>query len=170
MKFRKSKGNVELIANEVTFWVSFVKQVPVLQNNSGPVLVGLGTIACHLAREAKRPDLLGDSAESRAVVQQWLEHRVTKLDRCRKDDAKAFLKVRVHVPQKTTLFRHVLHFSGFNPQVGEAKQDLSLHLCSVPTSKVLLASAHLDKEKHNKNTGWSLALQWHGISKQWKKM
>lgn len=51
------------------------------------------TIACHLAKEAKHPELLGDSAESRAVVQQWLEHRVTKLDGCKKEDVKTVLKV-----------------------------------------------------------------------------
>lgn len=68
-------------------------QVPVLQNNNGPPLVGLGTIASHLVKEAKRPNLLGDSAESRAVVQQWLEYRVTKLDGCTKEDTKAILKV-----------------------------------------------------------------------------
>lgn len=54
--------------------------------------MGLVTIACHLVKEAKRPDLLGDSAESRAVVQQWLEHRVTKLDDCTKEDVKIILK------------------------------------------------------------------------------
>lgn len=51
------------------------------------------TIACHLVKEAKRPELLGDSAESRAVVQQWLEHRVTKLNGCTKEDSKTILKV-----------------------------------------------------------------------------
>ncbi|KAM3593566.1 uncharacterized protein V6R79_015614 [Siganus canaliculatus] len=68
------------------------KKVPVLQNNSGPPLVGLVTIACHLVKDAKRPELLGDSAESRAVVHQWLEHRVTKLDGCKKEDVKTILK------------------------------------------------------------------------------
>lgn len=68
-------------------------QLPVLQTNNGPPLVGLVTIACHLALEAKRPELLGDSAESRAVVQQWLEHRVTRLDGCRKEEVKSLLKV-----------------------------------------------------------------------------
>lgn len=68
-------------------------QLPVLQTNNGPPLVGLATIACHLTVEAKRPELLGDSAESRAVVQQWLEHRVTRLDGCRKDEVKSLLKV-----------------------------------------------------------------------------
>uniref|UniRef100_H3CJH7 Eukaryotic translation elongation factor 1 epsilon 1 n=1 Tax=Tetraodon nigroviridis TaxID=99883 RepID=H3CJH7_TETNG len=78
-------------------------QVPVLQNNSGPPLVGLVTIACHLVKESKCPDLLGDSAESRAVVQQWLEHRVTKLDRCRKEDTKIFLKDLDHYLRKVYL-------------------------------------------------------------------
>ncbi|KAF1372880.1 hypothetical protein PFLUV_G00254480 [Perca fluviatilis] len=68
------------------------KKIPVLQNNNGPPLVGLVTIACHLVKEAKRPNLLGECAESRAVVQQWLEYRVTKLDGCTKEDIKTILK------------------------------------------------------------------------------
>ncbi|KAM8881520.1 eukaryotic translation elongation factor 1 epsilon-1 isoform 1-T1 [Synchiropus picturatus] len=68
------------------------KKTPVLQKNNGPALTGLVTIACHLAKEAKRPDLLGDSPELRAVVQQWLEFRVTKLDGCPKEDIKTILK------------------------------------------------------------------------------
>ncbi|CAN9506246.1 unnamed protein product [Ophioblennius macclurei] len=68
------------------------KKVPVLQNNNGPPLVGQVTIACHLVKEAKRPELLGDNAESRAVVHQWLEYKVTKLDCCSKEDIKAVLK------------------------------------------------------------------------------
>ncbi|KAM9839539.1 eukaryotic translation elongation factor 1 epsilon-1 [Aulostomus maculatus] len=68
------------------------KKVPVLQNNNGPPLVGLVTIACYLVKEAKRPELLGDEAESRAVVQQWLEYRVSKLDGYAKEDIKTILK------------------------------------------------------------------------------
>ncbi|KAM9332151.1 eukaryotic translation elongation factor 1 epsilon-1 [Pholidichthys leucotaenia] len=68
------------------------KKVPVLQNNKGPPLVGLMTIASHLVKEVKRPELLGGSVESRAVVQQWLEFRVTKLDSYTKEDIKIILK------------------------------------------------------------------------------
>uniref|UniRef100_A0A671NJ38 Eukaryotic translation elongation factor 1 epsilon 1 n=1 Tax=Sinocyclocheilus anshuiensis TaxID=1608454 RepID=A0A671NJ38_9TELE len=68
------------------------KKVPVLQNNSGPALIGLVTIASHLIREAKRPELLGDSAEQRAVVQQWIEHRITRLDNCSKEEGNVILK------------------------------------------------------------------------------
>ncbi|XP_035268153.1 eukaryotic translation elongation factor 1 epsilon-1 [Anguilla rostrata] len=67
-------------------------KVPVLQINNGPSLSGLVTIATHLVQEAKRPELLGDSAEQRAVVQQWLEYRVTKLDNCPKEEIKTILK------------------------------------------------------------------------------
>ncbi|KAK2859328.1 hypothetical protein Q5P01_003948 [Channa striata] len=68
------------------------KKVPVLQNNNGPPLVGLVTIACHLVKEAKRPELLGGSAETRAVVQQWLEYTITKVHNCTKEDTKTILK------------------------------------------------------------------------------
>ncbi|KAL7840910.1 hypothetical protein AOLI_G00262330 [Acnodon oligacanthus] len=68
------------------------RKVPVLQSNSGPALVGLVTIASHLVHEAKRTELLGSSAEQRAVVQQWLEYRVTRLDSCSKDEVKVILK------------------------------------------------------------------------------
>ncbi|XP_065805056.1 eukaryotic translation elongation factor 1 epsilon-1 isoform X2 [Labrus bergylta] len=94
------------------------KKVPVLQNNNGPPLVGLVTIACHLVKEAKRPELLGDSAEGRAVVQQWLEHRVTKLDGCTKEDTKTILKVEMPIQEKeqyvnvTRWFDHIQHHPG----------------------------------------------------------
>ncbi|XP_024229985.1 eukaryotic translation elongation factor 1 epsilon-1 [Oncorhynchus tshawytscha] len=68
------------------------KKVPVLHSNNGPALVGLVTIATHLVQEAKRPELLGGSAEHKALVQQWLEYRLTKVDGCHKDDIKTILK------------------------------------------------------------------------------
>lgn len=71
-----------------------------MQNTNGPPVVGLVTVACHLVKEAKRPELLGDSAESRAVVQQWLEYRVTKLDGCTKEDSKTILKVAKRISKE----------------------------------------------------------------------
>nr|XP_055038461.1 eukaryotic translation elongation factor 1 epsilon-1 [Misgurnus anguillicaudatus] len=68
------------------------RKVPVLQNNNGPALVGLVTVACHLVNEAKRGELLGDSAEQRAVVRQWMEYRITRVDSCPKDELKLILK------------------------------------------------------------------------------
>ncbi|XP_010884092.1 eukaryotic translation elongation factor 1 epsilon-1 [Esox lucius] len=68
------------------------KKVPVLQRSNGPALSGLVTIATYLVREANRAELLGESAEHRAIVQQWLEYRVTKVDGCQKEDIKTILK------------------------------------------------------------------------------
>ncbi|XP_040921799.1 eukaryotic translation elongation factor 1 epsilon-1 [Toxotes jaculatrix] len=88
------------------------KKVPVLQNNNGPPLVGLVTIACYLVKEAKRPELLGDTAESRAVVQQWLEYRVTKLNGCTKDDIRTILKdLNLYLQDKAYLAENQLTLS-----------------------------------------------------------
>lgn len=56
-------------------------------------MVGLVTIASHLVHEAKKTELLGNSAEERAVVQQWLEYRIARVDNCPKDELKVILKV-----------------------------------------------------------------------------
>nr|XP_046211786.1 eukaryotic translation elongation factor 1 epsilon-1 isoform X2 [Oncorhynchus gorbuscha] len=94
------------------------RKVPVLQSINGPALVGLVTIATHLVQEAKRPELLGGSAEHKAVVQQWLEYRVTKVDGCHKEDIKTILKVDLAVQEKekymnmTRWFDHVQHYPG----------------------------------------------------------
>ncbi|XP_009953107.1 PREDICTED: eukaryotic translation elongation factor 1 epsilon-1-like, partial [Leptosomus discolor] len=67
--------------------------VPVLQTNNGPGLTGLMTIAAHLVKQAKKDQLLGSSAEEKAVVQQWLEYRVTRVDGgANKDDTRIILK------------------------------------------------------------------------------
>uniref|UniRef100_A0A493T0P8 Eukaryotic translation elongation factor 1 epsilon 1 n=1 Tax=Anas platyrhynchos platyrhynchos TaxID=8840 RepID=A0A493T0P8_ANAPP len=70
------------------------RQIPVLQTNNGPGLTGLITIAAHLVKQAKKEQLLGSTAEEKAVVQQWLEYRVTRVDRCSsKEDTRTILKV-----------------------------------------------------------------------------
>lgn len=92
-------------------------QVPVLQNNNGPPLVGLVTIACHLVKEAKHPELLGDTAESRAVVQQWLEYRVTKLDNYTKEDIKIILKVKKITYMSILSFHRSIFLISFEERV-----------------------------------------------------
>ncbi|XP_016057921.1 PREDICTED: eukaryotic translation elongation factor 1 epsilon-1 isoform X2 [Miniopterus natalensis] len=69
------------------------RQIPVLQTNSGPCLTGLATIAAHLVKEANKDYLLGSTAEEKAIVQQWLEYRVTRVDgNSSKDDIRILLK------------------------------------------------------------------------------
>ncbi|XP_037135839.1 eukaryotic translation elongation factor 1 epsilon-1 [Syngnathus acus] len=100
------------------------KKVPVLQNNNGPPLVGLITIACHLVKEAKRPELLGDAAEDRAVVHQWLEYRVSKLDGCNKDESRMILKdLNLYLQDKVCMagnnftLADVLMYNGLHPLI-----------------------------------------------------
>ncbi|XP_064363131.1 eukaryotic translation elongation factor 1 epsilon-1 isoform X2 [Dromaius novaehollandiae] len=70
------------------------EQTPVLQTNNGPSLIGFITIAAHLVKQAKKEQLLGSTAEEKAVVQQWLEYRVTRVDGCSsKEDTRIILKI-----------------------------------------------------------------------------
>ncbi|XP_061447611.1 eukaryotic translation elongation factor 1 epsilon-1 [Rhineura floridana] len=69
------------------------RKTPVLQVNNGPSLTGLMTIAIHLVRQAKKEQLLGNTAEEKAIVQQWLEYRVTQVDKqSSKEDIRIILK------------------------------------------------------------------------------
>ncbi|XP_066862885.1 eukaryotic translation elongation factor 1 epsilon-1 isoform X3 [Kogia breviceps] len=69
------------------------RQIPVLQTNNGPSLTGLTTIAAHLVQQANKEYLLGSTAEEKAVVQQWLEYRVTQVDgHANKDEIRTVLK------------------------------------------------------------------------------
>jgi translation elongation factor 1 epsilon-1 len=72
----------------------FLFKIPVLQTNNGPSLMGLSTIATHLVKQASKEHLLGSTAEEKAMVQQWLEFRVTRVDgHSSKEDTQTLLKV-----------------------------------------------------------------------------
>ncbi|KAM6376425.1 eukaryotic translation elongation factor 1 epsilon-1 isoform 3-T3 [Alca torda] len=81
------------------------EQIPVLQTNNGPGLTGLMTIAAHLVKQAKKDQLLGSTVEEKAVVQQWLEYRVTRVDGgSSKEDTRIILKdLNVHLEDKVYL-------------------------------------------------------------------
>ncbi|NXY81037.1 MCA3 factor, partial [Alcedo cyanopectus] len=85
------------------------RKVPVLQTNNGPGLTGLMTIAAHLVKQAKQEQLLGSSAEEKAVVQQWLEYRVTRVDGgSSKEDTRQILKdLNMHLEDKVYLAGNV---------------------------------------------------------------
>ncbi|KAJ3611214.1 hypothetical protein NHX12_021230 [Muraenolepis orangiensis] len=110
-------------------------KVPVLQTNSGPA-VGLLTVCSHLVKEAKRPELLGTSAEHRALVQQWLEYRTTKVDGCSREEAKTVLKdLNLYLQDKVYLAGHcftladALMYYGLHPLVVElAVQEKEQHV------------------------------------------
>ncbi|XP_027755524.1 eukaryotic translation elongation factor 1 epsilon-1 [Empidonax traillii] len=85
------------------------RKVPVLQTNNGPGLTGLMTIAAHLVRQAKKDQLLGNTAEEKAVVQQWLEYRVTRVNGgSSKEDTRIILKdLNMHLEDKVYLAGNV---------------------------------------------------------------
>ncbi|XP_072459877.1 eukaryotic translation elongation factor 1 epsilon-1 isoform X2 [Notamacropus eugenii] len=69
------------------------RQIPVLQTNNGPSLTGSSTIAAHLVKQANKEHLLGNTAEEKALVQQWLEYKVTRIDgHSNKEDIRSILK------------------------------------------------------------------------------
>ncbi|MBN3298953.1 MCA3 factor, partial [Amia calva] len=101
-------------------------QVPVLQTNNGPGVVGLTTIAMHLVKEAKQPHLLGRTGEQKTVVQQWLEYRVTQVDLCAKEDTKAILKDlnqyledKVYLAGDDFTLADILMYNGIHPIMAE---------------------------------------------------
>ncbi|XP_054670884.1 eukaryotic translation elongation factor 1 epsilon-1 isoform X1 [Grus americana] len=81
------------------------RKVPVLQTNNGPGLTGFMTIAAHLVKQAKKDQLLGSTAEEKAVVQQWLEYRVTRVDGgSSKEDTRIILKdLNIYLEDKVYL-------------------------------------------------------------------
>ncbi|KAM9576181.1 eukaryotic translation elongation factor 1 epsilon-1 [Guaruba guarouba] len=81
------------------------RKVPVLQTNNGPGLTGIMTIAAYLVKQAKKEQLLGSTAEEKAVVQQWLEYRVTQVDvSSSKEDTTIILKdLNIHLEDKVYL-------------------------------------------------------------------
>ncbi|XP_053322262.1 eukaryotic translation elongation factor 1 epsilon-1 [Spea bombifrons] len=85
-------------------------QVPVLQTNKGPSLAGLATIASYLVKEAKKEELLGASVEDKAIVQQWLEYRITRIDRiASKEDVRNILKdLNAYLEDKVYLAGNIL--------------------------------------------------------------
>ncbi|NXE48460.1 MCA3 factor, partial [Casuarius casuarius] len=97
--------------------------IPVLQTNNGPSLIGFITIAAHLVKQAKKEELLGSTAEEKAVVQQWLEYRVTQVDGCSsKEDTRIILKDlnmyledKVYLAGNSFTLADILMYYGLHP-------------------------------------------------------
>ncbi|XP_075069145.1 eukaryotic translation elongation factor 1 epsilon-1 [Mixophyes fleayi] len=102
-------------------------QIPVLQTNKGPSLVGLATIASHLVAEAKKEELLGVSVEEKAVVQQWLEYRVTHIDRSATKeeirhilkDLNLYLEDKVYMAGNKITLADILTYYGLHPIIAD---------------------------------------------------
>ncbi|XP_072267830.1 eukaryotic translation elongation factor 1 epsilon-1 [Pyxicephalus adspersus] len=99
------------------------RKIPVLQTNKGPSLVGLATIASHLVTEAKKEELLGASIEEKAIVQQWLEYRITRIDQVSsKEDVRnvlkdlnVYLEDKVYMAGKKITLADIIIYYGLHP-------------------------------------------------------
>ncbi|KAM8967909.1 eukaryotic translation elongation factor 1 epsilon-1 [Pelodytes ibericus] len=102
-------------------------QVPVLQINKGPSLAGLATIASYLVKEAKKEALLGATIEEKAIVQQWLEYRITRIDRfSSKEDVRSILKDlnlyledKVYLAGNSVTLADILIYYGLHPVIAD---------------------------------------------------
>ncbi|KAH0617933.1 hypothetical protein JD844_016707 [Phrynosoma platyrhinos] len=75
--------------------------------NNGPSLTGLTTIAIHLVKQAKKEQLLGSTAEEKAMVQQWLEYRVTQ-------DLNSYLEDKVYFTGNNFTLADILLYYGLH--------------------------------------------------------
>ncbi|XP_013396667.1 eukaryotic translation elongation factor 1 epsilon-1 [Lingula anatina] len=119
------KTDIEVLAaylghSSVDVDIDDKQKVPLLGVDGGFKLRGFGTICKYLAKQAKRLDLLGNQPEAQAAVSQWLEYRITQVDRCGTDkdkqcileDINRFLQKRVYlVEYQPTLADLLLYYS-----------------------------------------------------------
>ncbi|XP_070555643.1 eukaryotic translation elongation factor 1 epsilon-1-like [Ptychodera flava] len=79
--------------NSVKVNVNSETKIPVVHTENGSSVSGLASITKYLAQKANKQTLLGTSAEQKAAISQWLEYRVTQVDRCHnREDVKTVLK------------------------------------------------------------------------------
>ncbi|XP_004695634.1 PREDICTED: eukaryotic translation elongation factor 1 epsilon-1 [Condylura cristata] len=121
--------------------------IPVLQTNSGPSLTGLATIAAHLVKQAKKEHLLGSTAEEKAMVQQWLEYRVTRVDgHPSREDTHALLK------DLNSYLEDKVYLAGHNFTVADILLYYGLH-------RVMVALSVQEKEQFLNVSRWFCHVQ-----------
>ncbi|KAG8133308.1 hypothetical protein E2320_011108 [Naja naja] len=86
------------------------RKTPVLQENNGPSLTGLTSIAIHLVKQAKKEQLLGNTAEEKAIVQQWLEYRV---------DLNLYLEDKVYIAGNNFTLADILLYYGLHQIIAD---------------------------------------------------
>uniref|UniRef100_A0A8B9P9N7 Eukaryotic translation elongation factor 1 epsilon-1 n=1 Tax=Apteryx owenii TaxID=8824 RepID=A0A8B9P9N7_APTOW len=133
-KLKHEESNAELRVSQmcgslcvVLYETDNKETIPVLQTNNGPSLIGLITIAAHLVKQAKKEQLLGSTAEEKAVVQQWLEYRVTRVDGCSSEedtriilkDLNAYLEDKVYLAGNSFTLADILMYYGLHPVMAD---------------------------------------------------
>ncbi|XP_001514132.1 eukaryotic translation elongation factor 1 epsilon-1 [Ornithorhynchus anatinus] len=123
------------------------RQIPVLQTNNGPSLTGLTTIASHLVKLANKEHLLGSSAEEKAVVQQWLEFRITQIDGHSNIDA-----IRTTLKDLNAYLEDKVYFTGNNFTLADILLYYGLH-------RIIVDLTVQEKEKYLNVSRWFCHIQ-----------
>ncbi|XP_036597111.1 eukaryotic translation elongation factor 1 epsilon-1 [Trichosurus vulpecula] len=123
------------------------RQIPVLQTNNGPSLTGSATIAAHLVKQANKEHLLGNTAEEKALVQQWLEYKVTRIDgHSNKEDIRSILK------DLNSYLEDKVYFAGNNFTVADILLYYGLH-------RFIVDLTFQEKEKYMNMSRWFSHIQ-----------
>ncbi|XP_027702003.1 eukaryotic translation elongation factor 1 epsilon-1 isoform X1 [Vombatus ursinus] len=123
------------------------RQIPVLQTNNGPSLTGSATIVAHLVKQANKEHLLGNTAEEKALVQQWLEYKVTQIDgHSNKDDIRSILK------DLNSYLEDKVYFAGNNFTVADVLLYYGLH-------RFIVDLTFQEKEKYINMSRWFSHIQ-----------
>nr|XP_054772030.1 eukaryotic translation elongation factor 1 epsilon-1-like [Lytechinus pictus] len=110
-------GNVKVNINSET-------KLPCIQCN-GTSVSGLMSICTYLATTSGKAELVGKDAKSRALVGQWLEYRVTEVDRCQGDkeernvfkELNAYLSTRTYFVEQRFSLADLLLYYGLHNKV-----------------------------------------------------
>ncbi|XP_062568110.1 eukaryotic translation elongation factor 1 epsilon-1-like [Saccostrea cucullata] len=133
------------------------EQVPVLKAGNGVTVRGLVSVAKHLVRQSDCPELKGRSPEERAAIDQWLEYRVTQVDKSLHDkDITTVLK-----ETNTYLSNHV-YFVGYQPSIADIILYLGLF-------RIFEDLTFMEKQKYIHVSRWFSNMQSHFADKMSKK-
>ncbi|XP_078694513.1 eukaryotic translation elongation factor 1 epsilon-1-like [Branchiostoma floridae x Branchiostoma belcheri] len=119
-------------------------KVPQLHTGNGKTLTGLATISKFLARSSPSggAKLLGTTPEDQAEIAQWLEYRVTVVDRSvEKKDAQAILK------ELNSYLLDKVYFLGFHFSLADLIMYHGLH-------PVMCQLSFFEKQQYQNVSRW----------------
>ncbi|XP_048763078.2 eukaryotic translation elongation factor 1 epsilon-1-like isoform X2 [Ostrea edulis] len=123
------------------------EQIPVLKAGNGLTVRGLVSVAKQLVRQSDSFELKGTTPEERAAIDQWLEYRVTQVDKSHQDkDVSTVLK-----DTNTYLSNHV-YFVGYQPTLADIILYLGLY-------RIFEELTFMDKQKYIHVSRWFSNMQ-----------
>lgn len=123
------------------------RQIPVLQTNNGPSLMGLSTIATHLVSKPTGSTSGEHCRRRKGLVQQWLEFRITRVDgHSSKEDTQTLLK------DLNSYLEDKVYLAGHNPTLADILLYYGLH-------RLIVDLTVQEKEKYLNVSRWFCHIQ-----------